>query len=265
MAVFEDGAVISANGFSSLEAGTYPNKVPVIIGMNKEEAKLTLFRGVQFYRGNLTMSQLIKKQNQKQETYPDDELYETVAAFASDLKKAYGCDDILRKLRTNADQPPVYGYQFFWGAGGYKGESVMPDPYGFRIGACHALDIPFFFNLPTSLGQLGTLIFTEENRPGREALAKAMMTYVAQFIHTGNPNKPGADLPEWSPWSNDADGPKCILFDVDGDVIDIKMTTEELTLEGVRAKLNALPEPLRSKAIKGIIEVGQYWRSIPTP
>lgn len=43
---------------------------------------------------------------------------------------------------------------------------------------------------------------------------------------------------------------KCIIFDVDGDVTDIKMTTEELTEESVRARMDALPEPLRTKVKK---------------
>ena len=54
-------------------------------------------------------------------------------------------------------------------------------------------------------------------------------------------------------------------FDVTVNVHDASMTTEELTLEGVRAKLNALPEPLRAKAITGILELNQYWCTFPTP
>ncbi len=40
--IFEDGAVIPKTGFDALETGDYPNKVPIIIGSNKEETKIFL-------------------------------------------------------------------------------------------------------------------------------------------------------------------------------------------------------------------------------
>jgi len=81
-----------------------------------------------------------------------------------------------------------------------------------------------------------------------------MMEYVAQFIRSGDPNRPGSDLTKtkWEPWSNQAGGPKCIIFDVDGDVPDIRMTADELTEESVRTRLEALPEPLRTKVKKAV-------------
>jgi len=226
-AAFEDGAVISVDGFHSLRTGTYPNKIPVIIGMNKEEAKFRLFFS---------------------EAFPDDEeLYEHVSGFASDLKKATGCDDILRMLRENADQPDVYGYQFLWGARGRNGASVMPEPYGFRLGAAHGLDIPFFLNTDRVYGPIDREIFTEDNYAGRKALTREMMAYVAQFARTGNPNAPQLTRTRWSPWSNDTGGPKCILFDADKTATNIRMTAGEATEKGVRARLDALPESLRSR------------------
>jgi para-nitrobenzyl esterase len=239
MAAFEDGAVISATGFHSLEDGTYPNKVPVIIGMNKEETKFELFHQ-KFVLGD-------------DELYGNNELYEAVAVFASDLKKATGCDDLLRKLRANTGQPDVYGYQFCWGAKRLDGKSPLREPFASKLGACHSMDIPFFFNLDSCL--VPDAVFTEENRQGRKALTNAIMAYVAQFVRTGDPNKRGPDLPKWEPWSNDVGGPKCILFDVDGDVTDIKMIREELTEEGVRARMDALPEALRAKLMKGIMRL----------
>ncbi|MFC1532422.1 carboxylesterase/lipase family protein [Thermodesulfobacteriota bacterium] len=235
-AAFEDGAVISSRGFNSLDDGTYPNKVPVIIGMNKEEPKMGLF----------TMN-----------SYPeDDELYETMAILGAEITKAVGRDNLLRRLRANADQPEVYGYEFLWGWRGPSGNSPLRAPYDSKIGACHTMDIPFFFNLDRFFTRLDdTLIFTEKNRKGREALSKAMMTYVAQFVRSGDPNKPGSDLPSWIPWSNDKDGPKSIMFNVDGDVPDIKMSTQELTEEGVKANLDTMAEPMHSKAKAAIAEL----------
>lgn len=118
------------------------------------------------------------------------------------------------------------------------------------------MEIPFFFKLDRSYGPLWDKeLFSEENRRGREALSNAMMTYVAQFIRTGDPNKPGSEFTKvkWLPWSNEVGGPKCIIFDAAGYVADIRMTTEEMTEEAVQAKTDALPEPLRTK-VKTAIE-----------
>lgn len=78
-----------------------------------------------------------------------------------------------------------------------------------------------------------------------------MMEYVAQFAHTGNPNKIGTSLIDWSPWSNSVDGPKCVLFNVQGDVPYLAMSNVELTASGVKAKLaSEVSEPLYSETLQ---------------
>jgi len=237
MAGFEDGAIMPSGGFASFDDGSYPNKVPIIIGMNKEEVKFMLLMANAFR--------------------DDRNIYRTVSRLGSNLKKAGGCDDLLRRLRANPDQPHVYGYQFLWGAENPDGKSVIPEPYGHLIGAAHALDIPFFFGLDTSLfvGRKGDVVFTDENRAGRKALSTAMMEYTASFARTGNPNPSGSDLPEWKPWSNDRDESKCILFDADCKTLKIQMTNEELTPEDVRSKIDRLDEPERTIIIEFLKQI----------
>jgi para-nitrobenzyl esterase len=229
--IFEDGTVIPKTGYDTFVTGTYPNKVPLIIGTNKEETKIFLFLDPTF----------IGK----------DELYQDVASFSSDLWKAVGADGVARELSSHPDQPNVYVYQFLWGSGGDTGTSVIPAPWGFKLGACHSLDIPFFFGNDIWNSPLDKLVFTKDNQAGREALSSAMMSYVAQFARTGDPNKPGASLTEWSPWSNAANGPKCILFNVQGDLPDLNMSNVELTESGVKARLaSEVPEPQYSEIIQ---------------
>ncbi len=234
MANAADGVVIPAAGYDTLDSGAYPSKVPMILGTNKEERKFSLY-----FRGGVE----------------DEELYQQIGAFGSDLWKASGVDGLLRSLSANADQPPVYGYQFCWGARRADGSSPLPEPYATKLGAGHAMEIPFFFGIDRTYGPMDRDLFNEDNRPGREALTAAMMTYVARFVRTGDPNEPAADASatRWQPWSNDAGGPKCIIFDVDGDAADIAMTTEECTRESVTVRLEALSEPLRSKVREAVI------------
>ncbi len=236
--IFTDGTVIAAEGLDTFRLGTHPNKVPIILGSNKEEIKMFIF---------MDMSLAGK-----------DDLYQTVASYGSDLWKVNGVDDLARELSSHLDQPPVYAYQFLWGSGWETGDSPIPAPFDLTIGAAHSLDIPFFLGNENFNVFMTDWVFTEENRAGREALSDAMMAYIAQFARTGEPGKPRPDLPEWKPWANGTDEPKCILFDADGDLADITMSNAELTLSGVMASMEAnIPEPLYSEAL-------EYMRTMAT-
>ncbi len=228
--VFTDGTVLPETGYATLAAGTHPNKVPVILGSNKDEMKLFMFPDPAFVGR--------------------EDLYEVVTSYGSDVWKATGVDQPAATLSNHADQPDVYAYQFLWGVLDENGHSQLPDPFGFVLGAFHGLEIPFFFGNDQFFVALQYLLFTEANRPGREALSAAMMQYAARFARTGDPNTPGSGLPLWSPWSNETDGPKCILFDVDPDQAPaLEMSTEELTVEGVLERMAAeVPEPLLTEA-----------------
>jgi para-nitrobenzyl esterase len=227
VAGFNDGVVLHARGFSSLEDGSYPNKVPAIVGMNQEEAKLFLLRS----------------NPRLQEDRP---LWEAVSSVASAQKRATCCDLVLRNLAANADQPPVYGYLFRWGWSGDH-PNPLPEPLSWSLGACHGMDIPFFLH-GGQLPLFGTNVFTAANRPGRIALADAMMGYLRNFAHTGKPGTPSADLPVWEPWSNAAGGPKHIVFDADLDRRLVEMGTEELTVDAVRVRFDALAPAAREIA-----------------
>jgi len=229
--VFRDGAVIPLEGFDALTGGTYPNKVPVVVGSNKEEKKLFIFADPTF-QGK-------------------DDLYQIVASYASDEWKADGVDEVARRMRAHADQPGVYAYQFLWGAGGDTGRSVLPDPWGFKLGSCHTLEIPFFFDNDRVNVAMQLLVFTSGNRTSRKALTRAMMAYAASFARTGDPSGPGTEgLPRWEPWTPGEGAPKCILLDAElrGD-LHLQMSSQELTASGVRERMaREVPEPLYSQA-----------------
>ncbi len=229
--IFTDGSVIVSEGTGSFTNGTYPNKVPIMIGSTKEELKMFLFMN--------------------EEMVQDEALYQAVASYGSDLWKVNGVDDVCRKITSYDSQPDVYAYQFNWGAYQEDGSSPIPEPYDLTIGAAHSLDNPFFLGNPSFNVIMTNWVFTEENRAGREALTDAMMKYVARFARTGDPN--GNSLPQWHPWTNGEGQPKCILFDADMDEAIIQMSDEELTVEKVIENMRAeVPEPLFSEAIEFI-------------
>lgn len=222
--IFEDGTVIPEDGFATLDDGTYPNKVPIIIGSNKEETKIFLFMASLFSEDQFENN---------------DDLYQEVASVTSDLWKVNGVDEVARTLRSQADQPGVFAYQFLWGAADASGNSVIPSPYGSKLGACHAMDVPFFFGNWDFFDLLSGWVFDEQNRAGREALSDSMQAYVAEFVRTGDPCLDGSGLVEWEPWSNAAGESKCVLLNADMNTASIAMSTEELTKAEVMARIDA--------------------------
>jgi para-nitrobenzyl esterase len=237
VAGFRDGAVICREGFAALRTGTQPNKVPVIVGMNREEAKFQLARSGAYER-------------------LDAKTYAALAKYLSDLKKATGADDVLRALATSPEPPPVYGYLMSWGARDAHGRSAAPEPIAAQIGACHGIDIPFFFADFEHTRGLGFIAsgFTDQNLPGRLALSDAMLRYTAQFARTGDPNPPGGELPVWKPWAKEPGAAKAIVFDADEQQARISMTSEELREAAVRAALAQQPEELRKKVLEAAAE-----------
>ena len=230
---FRDGAAICREGFAAFRAGTQPNKVPTIVGMNREEAKFQLASAAVYDR-------------------LDAKTYAALARYMSDLKKASGADDVLRAIATGPEPPPVYSYVMSWGARDAHGRSAAAEPVASRVGACHGIDIPFFLGDFASSGALGFIAsgFTDQNLAGRLALSEAMMRYAAQFARTGDPNPPDGSLPAWRPWAKEAGAPKAIVFDADEQSARITTTREELREAAVRAALATQPEELRKRVLE---------------
>ncbi len=234
--MFTDGTVVPETGFDTLETGTYPNKVPVILGSTKEETKLFLSRDPGLVG--------------------DDELFQIVTAYSSDFWKANGVDEVALALSSHADQPAVYVYRFDWGTVDEDGLSVLPDLWATKLGACHSMDIPFF--LANDTGPLSILskfyqegAYTDNNRLSRETLTDAVAAYEEAFARTGDPNGAGAELPLWTPWSNNLEVSKCILLDadIDGNLRIQMATIGPLTIQVVEeAMAQNVPEPMYTRA-----------------
>lgn len=226
---FADGFVLPRDFYGALKSGNY-NKVPVILGSNKEETKL-------FQMGVMPFAAWIKDKS----IFKDPakaELYNLAARYQSDGWKVMAVDDLAGILRSNPDQPNVFAYQFLWGAGGMK-NSVQPFPYNQIIGSSHTVEIDFVFG--TEAVTLGGWVFSKKNRPGRTALSDAVMDYWGQFARTGDPNREGSDLPRWLPWSNAEGGPKTLLLDADFQSLKMRMSDRVLTEEMIEKDLQAEP------------------------
>ena len=226
---FGDGTVLPVDFYGALKSGNY-NKVPMILGTNKEEMKIFL-RSMPPFAAWRQDESLVKDPAKT-------ELFNLAAKYQSDGWKVLAVDNLATIMSAQKDQPSIFTYQFMWGAGGAK-NNVIDYPLNIILGASHALEIDFVFG--TEKASLGALVFNEKNRAGRVALSNAMMDYWSQFARTGNPNKEGSTLPVWSPWSNTPGAPKTIALDADLEKAIITMGNTELTNDVIEASLKAEP------------------------
>jgi para-nitrobenzyl esterase len=105
-----------------------------------------------------------------------------------------------------ANDAPTWMYRFDWKSPAFEG----------RMGACHALEIPFVFD---NLGAPGVDIFTGDAAP-QPLATKTHAAWVA-FAKTGDPNAEG--LPDWPRYSTERratmllDSDLTVADDPDGD------------------------------------------------
>ena len=219
--IIRDGVVVPQTGFDTFRTGEYPNKVPLILGSNKEENKI-----FQYFAKS-----------------PDwkTDLYGKLATYGALIWKAEGVDAIADSIASLPDHPPVYVYRFDWGAPDAKGKSPLPGDWGRRLGAFHSAEISFFLGTKTCLGPLFTSrLYTKANRTGRESLQTGIMAYLSSFARTGDPNTLAAGLPTWSPRGEGAYG---LIMDASGDKAVFAPLMERVTKESVLQRLAAEETP----------------------
>jgi para-nitrobenzyl esterase len=241
--VIRDGVVLPADEIHEVLARAEGwNRVPLVLGTNRDEVKLFLFGDPTRVRRWLGLVPRVL----------DAERYQVEAEIRSRLWKATGADEIALAL-TSRPGPPVFVYRFDWD----EEPRVLGADLAFLLGAAHGFEIPFVFG-HFDLGRRGNVIFTDDNEPGRRALAAAMMSYWAEFAATGDPGSgQRGDLTRWQAFDPSAGAPKFLRLDTpEGG--GIAMADELVTVERVLAEVEGDPrlaEPgRRCEVIAGLAE-----------
>jgi para-nitrobenzyl esterase len=179
--LFRDGAVLPAG--EPIDVLAQPrgwNAVPTMLGTNRDEMKLFMAMNPEFTRRWAVLPYL-----------RDAERYERVAGYQSAAWKASGADELASAM--TAWGGPAWVYRFDWD----EEPRILWSDLGKIIGAAHGLEIPFVFG-HWDLGRAARVLFSDANLAGREALAKQMMSYWAEFAYAGDPGRGrGGALPEW--------------------------------------------------------------------
>ena len=197
--VFRDGVVLpQADPMQRLtQTGGY-NRVPVMLGTNRDENKLFMFGEPALVRRLFWIIPRLR----------DERQYTLQAEYLAKMWKANGADEPAAAMRATQG-PSVYVYRFDWD----KEPTVLGADLSVMLGAAHGFEIPFVFG-HFDLGREGNQIFTKENEPDRSTLSAQMMSYWAQFAYAGAPGRGrSGELPEWTAWDNGPSNPKFIVFD----------------------------------------------------
>lgn len=229
--IYADGILLPADGYASLDRGELAVKVPVITGTNREENKIFLF-----FEGK---------------PRPGTELFRATVKYGSMNWRALSVDGFAERLARVPGQPPVWCYRFDWGSPDAEGRSELPRPWGERLGAFHALEVPFFLGTESIFGSFMTrLLFTRGNRSGRQALSGLCVAYLGAFTRSGDPNPPDPcvrcptpDLPRWDPWSSQAGAPTLMMLDARKGRLACGMTAERVSVASVNAEMEASLDP----------------------
>jgi para-nitrobenzyl esterase len=212
-----------------IDALTHPggyNRVPVILGSNRDENKLFMAFASPYVTRLFGIPLWVN----------DERPYDLGAEYGALIWKAVGVDEPAAAMR-GVQGPSVFAYRFDWD----EEPRILWSDYSKLFGAAHGLEIPFVFG-HFDLGWATRFLFDEEKREGYENLSKSMMSYWAEFAYTGDPGR-GRDGEEfhWTAWDDSSEGAaKFILFDSQ-EGGGLRMSSEMVTPEEVIERVSADP------------------------
>ncbi len=187
-----DGVVLPEDAFAALEAGNF-NRMPLILGANRDETKLWLYDQV-----NMTASEFDQIMNEEYGDAADD----IVALYPRDAYDPASPYNQYTDIEDNALEllcSPYMGwlvspYQPSW-LYRFQYDDLL-DPYDYVFGACHATELPFVFG--TDFEEwLGFDVYPDESTDDRALLTERMMDYWGCFARRGDPSACDGDSPEW--------------------------------------------------------------------
>ncbi|MCI5045437.1 MAG: carboxylesterase family protein [Aquisalinus sp.] len=197
--IIEDGVVLPAGSMRAAFGNTQDfNNVPIMTGTNRDEMKL-------FYLGN---EDLTKTMFGIFFVARDQDLYDAASDYASRVWRVRSVDQPA-SLMGRAGHSDVYAYRFDWDDGG---RFLFMDLKK-MLGAAHAMEIPFVFNVFSLLGDADRIMFQKKTEDDRQQLSRTMGSYWANFARNGVPS--ASDAPAWPVYT--AGGTSVLRLDAESD------------------------------------------------
>ena len=146
------------------------NDVPMMFGTTFEENKLYQMIDKRFTKTRFGFYRTIL----------DEPFYDAYAQHIAASRKIIGVEFPLTHLNA-AGKSDLYAFRFDWN----EQATIMFMDYSKILGAAHVVDVDFVHG-NFDEGPMKRL-YTRKNKPGRDFLSGAMMSYWAQFAHEGDP------------------------------------------------------------------------------
>lgn len=228
--MFEDGTVLPASPLAhAFGPGKTFNRVPVMLGTNKDEEKLFLLFDREYTQQFFGVIPRLR----------DRARYLRDADTITRIWRMMAVDELAHDL-SRAMPGDVFSYRFDWD----EEPSFLWFDVGEMIGAAHGFEIPFVFG-HWDLGPDTPRLFNDSNLRGREALSNAMRSYWTEFATRGHPGK-GRDgkLPHWAAWTAGASNFALLDTVHDGG---LAMTEGHETPQGIASSILADPSYANTK------------------
>ena len=188
--LFEDGVVLPAAPLAkTFRADGEFNRVPVILGTNRDEEKLFFLYDPEYTSQFFGVIP----------TFRDRDRYLRDAETITRIWRMMAVDEVAENL-SGAMPGEVFSYRFDWD----EEPDLLWTSLSEMIGAAHGFEIPFVFG-HWDLGPRSNLLFDDDNQAGRIELSRAMRSYWAEFAWHGRPGRGRTgELPEWGAWRQEA-------------------------------------------------------------
>ncbi|MGH0028389.1 MAG: carboxylesterase/lipase family protein [Myxococcota bacterium] len=216
--VLRDGSVIPDRDPLALFRGGDYNRVPTVLGTNRDEHKLFL----------AFMSPHVRRVLGVPVGFHDQRRYDLLSEYGAKLWKASGADEPAAAMRARQG-PSVWGYRFDW--------DELAEPLWIDlprlIGAGHAMELFFVFGGTRS----DFARWVMDDLETAERLSAEMRSYWAALAARGDPGRgQRGELPRWTAWDPAQGAPKFMVFDSPSDG-GLRMSDEALTRDAVLASV----------------------------
>jgi len=242
--LIRDGHVLPKQDMPSVLANPKRhNIVPVILGTNRDEAKLFLLADPSVVATRFGLFRSVV----------DPGLFEIKNRYLSDYWRADAVDQLADALAQS--QPgKVWAYRFDWDEGG----DTLTGDYAQLYGAAHSLEMPFVFRQWQGLSMPG--VFNDENRPAAEELSRIMMGYWGAFAHQLKPgNGRGHGPVDWQAWQASPAPARHIIFDTHANG-GVRMAAQRLTMTELKTRL-ATDTAVENKQLRCELYARMFYRS----
>ena len=251
--LFRDGHVIPSEGFAAVAAGNAID-VPVLFGSTRDEFSAFAFSDPVFISAVMSG-----------EIFSDEDLlrqFNHSKVFGSRLYATFNAETPASLLAASPRREPIYCYRFAWGTRpGVTAPSVL-----MLIGAPHGGDMDFVTgheDSPINLFFPGAY-YTDENKPGRDALHRAMATYIGNFLRYGDPNGDSSTertLPTWDTFTPDAGSAGVLRLDADAEQTHIEMVAADSQAAILSEMEAAVSAEDREMIIQRVFDDRFFWHT----